>query len=121
MSVGNLIAKLPGWTLADLHAARKNALAKLDDPKGGTDAEAMLKAVDQELERRSLPGMIKRFNETYPGGFYGERQAEEERDYKVAASEECRQLFGREEFRALVDGGEWLELAERFNESPRFS
>jgi hypothetical protein len=114
MSLSNLIAKLPAWTLAELHAARRNALAKLDDPKSGSNAAAMLDAIDQELERRSLPGMIKRFNEVYPGGFYGERQAEEERDYKVAASEECRRLFDREAFCELLERDEWAELVQRF-------
>lgn len=108
-----IMAKTPNlelWSLQDLHAARLNVLVKLDDPKFYEAARKRLIAIEAEIERRSLPGMIKRFMEVYPGGFYGEKQALEERDYKIAASEMSRTLLSPAEFDLLCRDADWSAL-----------
>jgi hypothetical protein len=100
-------------SVEDLHRTRTNAMNLLEDPKRAADAEQVLDAIDAELERRYLPGMLASFREVYPGGFYGERQAVEERDYKVKASELCLSLLGENEFADLLGAKNWIELFER--------
>ena len=97
----------------DLQKVRRNALDRRDDPKTALEAEQVISAVDAELERRHLPGMIATFTDHYPGGFYGEKQSEEERDYKLAAREMCLELLGKKEFDALLKKRDWSELFER--------
>ena len=108
-----LIARVPTMSVDDLHKMRANALNLLDDPRRGKDAELLLAAIDAELSQRFLPGMIARFKEVYPGGFYGERQAIEERDYKVKASQLCLKLLAKEEFAELMAAEQWDELRTR--------
>ncbi len=102
---------------SDLHKIRRNAQTILDakkiDPDRQLKAELMMVAVDAELERRHLPGMIKSFYDVYPGGFYGEKQAEEERNYKVRASNACRDLLSAAACSDLIDEANWIELSAR--------
>lgn len=105
--------KMETWSLHELHTARRNALHKIDDPRFANSVADRLAAIEAEIERRSLPGMIAQFREVYPGGFYGERQASEERDYKVAASQLCMTLFERSQFISLCAAKNWGELHER--------
>lgn len=109
-----LIDGMVGWSIQELQSARQNALTKLDDPKKGVQAADVLGAIEAELERRALPGMIVKFKEVYPGGFYGEVQATEERNYKVAASDLCKSLFGQKAFLAHLEKGEWVDLNKNF-------
>ena len=51
--VSDVLNRLAGWTLADLQSARMNTLIKVDDPKYAERAQAMLKAIDEEMARRS--------------------------------------------------------------------
>lgn len=97
----------------DLRRTRENAHRLLDDIKRGKEAEAVLDAIERELERRYLPGMIATFREVYPGGFYGEKQAAEERNDKIAASDLCLSLLGKDEFSRLLAAKDWAELFER--------
>lgn len=108
-----LIARVPTMSVDDLHKMRANALNLLNDPRRGKDAELLLAAIDAELSQRFLPGMIARFKEVYPGGFYGERQAIEERDYKLNASRLCLELMAKETFAQLLAEKQWEELRLR--------
>ena len=56
---------------------------------------------DEELRFRSLPESIQRFLKEYPGGFYGEKFAGNERDYKVNAHRLMRELLNKDEVKAL--------------------
>jgi hypothetical protein len=70
--------------------------------------------VDEGLRFRSLPESIQRFLKEYPGGFYGERFAGNERDYKVNAHRLMRELLNKDGFKALTSQG-----GLRRNMSPR--
>ncbi len=109
----SIIAKIPEMTDDQLKIMRKNAKAKLDDPKTHDYASEVLDAIDRQLELRHIPGMIATFKEQYPGGFYGEQQAREERDYKLQASTEFQGLLGRDEFRKLLAAESYSELEDR--------
>lgn len=97
----------------DLHKTRINAVKLLDDPHKAIEAERVISAIALELEHRHLPGMIATFREKYPGGFYGEKQAVEERDYKVAAKQLCLELLAQDEFAQLLEEKNWGELQNR--------
>ena len=90
-----------------------DALESSDDPKRQDEAGALLNAIEAELERRHLPGMIEYFRERYPGGFYGEKYLNEERNYKVAASETLNDIFNQESVDELVSTDNWDELNSR--------
>lgn len=111
--MSTILGKIPSMSEEDLRKTRVNALRLLDDPKRSQEAEQVLAAIENELERRYLPGMIASFREVYPGGFHGEKQAEEERNFKLAARELCLNLLSREEFSALLAAKDWAELFER--------
>ncbi|MBS0512918.1 MAG: hypothetical protein JSR42_17260 [Proteobacteria bacterium] len=102
--------KLDSWSLNELHAARRNALDRRNDPRFANRVTEHVEAIEAEIERRSLPGMIARFREVYPGGFYGEKQASEERENKVAASLLCKTLFQCENLSRLIESKNWIEL-----------
>ena len=109
----SIIDKIPEMTDDQLKVVRKNAIEKLDDPKRHADAAEVLDAIDRQLELRHIPGMIAAFKEQYPGGFYGEQQARDERDYKVRAAIEFQDLLGKAEFEALLRSGEYQTLYDR--------
>ena len=71
----SILDKIPTMSIDDMNKLRKNAVLKLDDPKSHQHACDVLDAIDKELERRYIPGMIKTFLEVYPDGFYGQKQA----------------------------------------------
>ena len=50
----------------------------------------------------------------YPGGFYGDLHAEEERDYKVDAVNMCQNLLSKEDFQQLLASKNFDELDDRF-------
>ena len=52
---------------------------------------------------KSLAQSITDFLGLFPGGFYGKRFLEEERDYKVQAHEFAVELLGRKVFEDLLD------------------
>jgi len=109
----SIIDKIPEMTDDELKRVRKNAKEKLDDPKRHDEASKVLDEVDRQLELRHIPGMIATFKEQYPGGFYGEQQARDERDYKVRAAAEFKELLGKTEFEALLHSGEYQTLYDR--------
>lgn len=108
------VEKIPKMCIEEINRLRKNAVAKLDDPKYYYRASEILDAIDKELERRYIPGMIAAFEERYPDGFYGDKQADEERSYKLNASKKFHDLLGREVFLKLLKSNEYEELYRRF-------
>lgn len=115
--MSDMIQKMVGWSVQDLQSSRANALGKLDDPKLAKRAEEVLTAIEFELERRALPGMIDTFKKEFPGGFYGEAHDKTEYIYKSKASALCLSLFERNKFRSLIDQSEWSELIARLKKT----
>lgn len=114
--IDKLLASVSNSSDAALATQRKNAQVILDtskDPARLARAEALLAAIEAELERRHLPGMIDTFLKVYPDGFYGERLAQEERNYKLKASQLCQQLLSEDDMTTLIEGQHWNELFER--------
>ena len=109
----SIIDQIPEMTDAELKRVRKHATEKLDEPKRYAEASEVLDAIDRQLELRHIPGMIATFKEQYPGGFYGDQQARDERDYKVRAATEFQELLGRAEFDAMLRSGEYQTLYDR--------
>ncbi|MGI9280020.1 MAG: hypothetical protein ACR2PX_10385 [Endozoicomonas sp.] len=105
--------KLPDKSIDELRILHKNAVSKLENPSSRRMAAALLDAVESELERRNIPGMIATFEKRYPGGFYGDLQAEEERNYKVNACQQFQLLLGKPEFEQLISSEQYDELYER--------
>jgi len=108
--MSNIIEKILTMSQVDLNRLRVNATNRLDDPKKYNQASEILDAIDKELERRYLPGMIETFKHDYPNGFYGDIQAEEERNYKVYACEQFQELLGKDEFSKLLKEENYNEL-----------
>ena len=114
--MSDVLDKIPSMTQQQLDALRKNALRILetaDQVKTQLHAEDVLNRIDEQLEKRYLPGMIKAFYDVYPGGFYGEKQAEEERNYKLAASTKLKEILSQPEFEKLLEKGDYSMLYER--------
>lgn len=111
------IDNIPNMSVDKINILRKNALSKLDDPKQNRAAEAILDAIDKELERRYIPGMIVTFEERYPGGFYGDKQAKEERDYKVDACEKFSNLLGQAVYYDLLAAKDYDKLLDSISKA----
>lgn len=109
----SIIDKIPEMTDVELKRVRKNAIETLDDPGRHAYASEVLDEVDRQLELRHIPGMIATFKEQYPGGFYGEQQARDERDYKERTAAEFQNLLGRVEFEALLHSGDYQTFYDR--------
>jgi len=93
-----LIASLSKKSDSELCTLRHNTQTILDEPSETARhqrAELLLDAIDKELEQRHLPGMIATFHEEYPDGFYGQAYLDIERNYKVEASELCKELLAQ--------------------------
>ncbi|WP_340650062.1 hypothetical protein [Pseudoxanthomonas winnipegensis] len=94
-------SKLKDYSKEKLISLRKNALAVVfadpDSPKGQSASE-LLKFIDAEFHRRSLPGSIDFFLEKFPQGFDDPGYLEEERNYKLAASHEVNAVLTEEAF-----------------------
>ena len=69
--------------------------------------------VEERLRFRSLPESIQRFPKEYPGGFYGEKFARNERDYKVNAHGLMRELLDKDGFKALLAKADYDEICRR--------
>lgn len=111
--MGSIIERIPRMSIDGINTLCKNAQERLDNPKYSEYAQQVLAAIDQELERHYLPGMIVTFRKRYPGGFYGDTQAEEERNYKVYASDQFQELLGKKEFSSLLTFEQYEELYSR--------
>jgi hypothetical protein len=62
---------------------------------------------------QSLAESIKRFVERFPQGFYGDRFAEEERNYKVRAHQLAQELLSKGELAWLLSANECVEVCRR--------
>ena len=111
--MSKIIDKIPSMNIEEINQLRKNAKLKLDSPQHYKNASEVLDAIDKELERRYLPNMIVTFKEHYPDGFYGSKQAEEERDYKVSACSKCKELLNKNEFEDFLNQRNHDELFNR--------
>ncbi len=109
----SILDKIPTMSIDDMNKLRKNAVLKLDDPKSHQHACDVLDAIDKELERRYIPGMIKTFLEVYPDGFYGQKQAIEERDYKLQASQLFKALLDKDSYAQLLNEKDYPEIIKR--------
>jgi Protein of unknown function (DUF3553) len=69
--------------------------------------------VDEGLRFRSLPESIQRFLKEYPGGFYGEKFAGNERDYKVNAHRLMGELLNKDGFKTLLAKADYDEICRR--------
>lgn len=65
------------------------------------------------IRYQSLPASIERFLERFPQGFYGDRFAEEERDYKVRAYELAQDLLSKSELSRLLSANDFAEVCRR--------
>ncbi len=108
--MSSIIAKIPTLSIQDINNLRANARQYLDQPGRYEHASQVLEAIDKELARRYLPGMIKTFLAKNPDGFYGEVHRETERNYKLAASATCQQMFEKREFKRLLDNSDYADL-----------
>ncbi|MBF0098802.1 MAG: hypothetical protein HQM04_18145 [Magnetococcales bacterium] len=77
------------------------------------EARRRIEAINAELAKRQMPGMIERFTTQFPEGFYGGRHFEEERNYKVAASDYCQEAFSEPEMKRILETEDWSELFHR--------
>ncbi|MCP5131558.1 MAG: hypothetical protein H6985_18495 [Pseudomonadales bacterium] len=114
--MSSVLEKIPSMTQQDLDALRRNALRILEsatEAKKLDYAEEVLSAIDEQLERRYLPGMIKTFRNVYPGGFYGEKQAVEEREYKLAACHRFQELLSQPVYADLMEAEDYSEIYNR--------
>ena len=109
----SILQKIPSMAIEDINKLRKNALLKLDDPKSHQLACDVLDAIDKELEHRYIPGMIQTFLEVYPDGFYGQKQAIEERDYKLQASQLFKSILNKDLFHEHLQQEAYSEIIKR--------
>lgn len=65
------------------------------------------------IRYQSLPESISSFLEKFPDGFYGERFARHERDYKVQAHEQALESLGETDLRTLLAEGAHEEIVQR--------
>ena len=105
--------KIGGMSVDEINKLRVNAKQRLLKSESDENASAILDAIEAELERRYIPGMIATFQERYPDGFYGDAQAESERNYKVAACEKFAELLNKSEFGRLLQDHDFEELVSR--------
>ncbi len=65
---------------------------------------------DDGLKFRSLPESIDKFLTEFPGGFYGDKFADQERNYKVKAHTLMTKLLSEDEFKRLLHTGDYNEV-----------
>lgn len=65
------------------------------------------------IRYQSLSESIERFLERFPQGFYGDRFAAEERDYKVRAHQLAQDLLSKSELARLLSANECGEVCRR--------
>jgi hypothetical protein len=70
-------------------------------------------AEHDRMQYQNLPKSIERFLEHFPQGFYGDRFAEEERDYKVRAYQLAQELLSQSELAHLLSANDYAEVCHR--------
>ena len=89
-------------------------LVKVDDDRAKHPILDNLKITDDKsLRYRTLPECIQRFLVDYPEGFYGEKFADYERDYKLKAHREMSELLNQDIFKQLISKGDYQEIYNR--------
>jgi len=68
---------------------------------------------DQSLRYRSLPQSIQGFLDSFPGGFYGDKFASNERDYKLKAHHQMVAVLSQDTFNGLLKNGDYEEIYQR--------
>jgi hypothetical protein len=68
---------------------------------------------DGAVRYHSVPRVIDRFLEIYPGGFYGDHYLSVERNYKVKAHELAVALLSRDELAELIQQEAYEEICRR--------
>jgi hypothetical protein len=68
---------------------------------------------DETLRYRTLAECIQRFLVDYPEGFYGQKFADNERDYKLKAHREMAELLNQDIFLQLISKGKYQEVYNR--------
>lgn len=108
--MASIFERIPRYSDHELEQLYRNAEKSLDkDPR----ARDVMDAVRAELGRRHLPGMIQRFKERYPKGFYDDKHAADERDFKLQACALFTELLSRDHFETLLAASDFDELAKR--------
>lgn len=70
-------------------------------------------SLESGLRYRSLPESIRRFLIEFPGGFYGEKFADHERDYKMHTHRLMNELLSRQVLHTLLQKDECEEICRR--------
>lgn len=65
------------------------------------------------IRYQSLPASIERFLALFPHGFYGDRFAKEEREYKVQAHQLAQQILSKSELARVLTAHEYDEVCRR--------
>lgn len=65
------------------------------------------------VRSRAAEKCRRKFLRFFPGGFDDETYIDWERDYKEAAHQQWQQSLGKNEFRRLLNAGEFAEIAQR--------
>jgi hypothetical protein len=69
--------------------------------------------VTESAVQRARQRCRKKFMRNFPGGFYGEKYISWERDYKLNAHKEWRNVLGKTEFESLLEEEKFNEIALR--------
>ena len=70
-------------------------------------------AAEARRSARGAKAARRKFLRYFPGGFADETYLDWERNYKWQAHERWEAQLGHDEFRALLDGGQYIEIARR--------
>jgi hypothetical protein len=68
---------------------------------------------DKNLRYRTLPACIQQFLVEYPGGFYGEKFADRERDYKLKTHSDMTEFLNDGTFKSLLEKEGYEEITRR--------
>lgn len=82
----------------------------VDDP--GTSAVLLQNALHEDVgDRLPFPIVLEKFLMNFPGGMYGSLFVEEERNYKVNASQIAQELLSEPRLLSLIEALDWQTLA----------
>lgn len=104
----DLADKLVKENIEGLETRRRNASRIATREPGtphGAEAERHLTLIEAEFDRRYLPGAMRTFLEEFPLGFDDPKHHDQERRYKVRASEYCREHLTPAAFAEVASGG----------------
>ncbi|MBF0340075.1 MAG: hypothetical protein HQL95_03825 [Magnetococcales bacterium] len=111
-SIEERILKMSNDDLGVMRENCRNIINRTNHPQAN-EARRRIDAINAELVKRQMPGMIERFTIQFPEGFYGARHLEEERNYKVAACDYCQETLSELEMKRILAANDWSELFHR--------